>query len=53
MDQDDNAYIYRELYVRGKTYSQLCQAMLDLMADDEKIEVLVADPALQAKSADT
>lgn len=39
--------------MRGKTYSQLCQAMLDLMGEDEKIEVLVADPALQAKAADT
>lgn len=53
IDQDDNAYVYREIYTTKKTYSELCDQIRDSMNDDEVIFALVADPALQAKSPDT
>lgn len=53
IDQDDNAYVYREIYTTKKTYSELCEMIRDSMNDDEDIFALIADPALQAKSPDT
>ena len=55
IDHDDNVYVYRELYTTKKTYEQLLDEIAKMtdFEDGEDIFALVADPALQAKSADT
>lgn len=47
---DDIVYVYRELYVTGKTYEQLTKDIVSLTPDNEHIEYWVADPAIWAKS---
>lgn len=54
VDQDRNAYAYRELYVTKHTHGQLIAKIRELTdPEDEGTPVIVADPALQAKSPDT
>ena len=53
VDHDSRAYVYRELYTTRHTYDQLCQKIVEMTPEEEKIEALIADPALQTKSADT
>lgn len=53
IDPDDNVYVYRELYVTRKTYSELLDEIRMMTAPNENIFAMVADPALQGKSPDT
>lgn len=55
VDPDWNAYAYRELYVTQHTYQALIDRVASLMDPEERdaIDGIVADPALQAKAADT
>ncbi len=42
-------YAYRELYGTGMTYKQLGKAVVDLTPKEEKIDFVVADPAIFSK----
>ena len=42
-------YVYRELYVTGATYADLCKMIVANTPDNEKIEYWVFDPAIWSK----
>lgn len=51
-DQDGVIYIYRELYETNLTYERLAQRIISLTGN-EKVDYLVADPAIWAKKGET
>lgn len=50
-DYDGNVYIYREIYATGFLYDSLLNEINKY--NKENVEILIADPALKAKSFDT
>ena len=46
VDFDGNLHCYRELYKEGYTYTQLAEKIMEMTPEDEKIEYVVADPAI-------
>lgn len=53
MDEDDNMYLYRELYVTNHTYEQLTTEICANTAPNEEIRYWVFDPAIWAKKGET
>lgn len=55
MSQDTQSEVvcYRELYVTWKTYKQLHQLACELTTPEEKIDFVVADPAVVNKKSET
>jgi len=49
MSPEGRLFIYRELYVREHTFSQLAQAIVELTPPSEKITYWVFDPAIWAR----
>lgn len=52
MDEDENLYLYKELYGSGMNYSKLADAVVELTNPDEEIDYDVFDPAFWAKKGE-
>jgi phage terminase large subunit len=52
-DHDDFIYIYRELYVKGRTYEQLAHEISSLTPKHERVEYWACDPAIWARKGET
>jgi hypothetical protein len=52
-DNQDNVFVYRELYVKGKTYRQLALQVMAMTTAEEKIDVTIVDPAILNKPSET
>lgn len=46
VDYDGGIHRYRELYQEGLSYEKLAQKIMELTPDDERIDYVVADPAI-------
>lgn len=53
VDFDGKIYVYRELYVTGRTYAQLAEEIVSLTPEKERIEYTIADTSMFAKTLDT
>lgn len=49
IDNDGEVWVYKEYVCRQKTYTEVAEKILELTREDEKIDYLVADPAIWAK----
>lgn len=52
-DNQDNVFVYRELYVTGKTYRQLALMIKASTTAEERIDCTVVDPAIVNKPSET
>lgn len=50
IDERGVVYVYRELYVRMHGFTKLARKVMKMTPDDEKIERMIADPAIFAKT---
>lgn len=49
IDEDGEIWLYKEYVCREKTYTEVAEKVLEITREDEKIDYLVADPAIWAK----
>jgi len=52
INPDRTAYLYRELYITEKTFSDLAKEIISMTPDSEDIRYWVADPSIWAKKGD-